>query len=153
MYEWKNARGQWFVQTKTHPLARKDGFVARSKLVMEAMLAAGLERGQSHEDYALNDEPRHLRREERVLHVDGDPGNDDPENLKLFKNQGDLMKVLSDAYATARAEQDALTLADFNRRVLGAKTAVREGGMKGAKVAAKNRKDARYPPPKRRRSS
>jgi hypothetical protein len=114
-YEWMTDRGQVYVMQSTHPFSRKDGFVARSKLVMETMLSTGLQPNDSYEDYAIKDEPRLLRPEERVYHLDGNVSNDDPENLMLFPNQKALAQYRSMLHREARELQDRQTLEDFNR--------------------------------------
>lgn len=114
-YEWQNHRGQWYVQRRNHPLARADGFVARSKLVMEAMLAEGLVEGESYEDYMLGQPARHLLPEERVWHRDGDVSNDDPENLMLFPSQGALAQHRSAIHKVQKAIDEKNTLENFTR--------------------------------------
>lgn len=52
------------------------------------------------DDCTLHDinKPRFLRAEERVYHMDGDPGNDDPSNFMLFPSQKMLMEFRSQEY-------------------------------------------------------
>jgi hypothetical protein len=60
--EWKNPRGQVFVCVPDHPNSRSDGLYPRARLAMEA------------------EEGRFLLPAERVLHLDGDAGNDNTSN-------------------------------------------------------------------------
>ena len=53
----------------SHPGADANGYVREHRLVMEEKLG------------------RYLRPEEVVHHIDGDPANNAPENLRLFPNQ------------------------------------------------------------------
>jgi hypothetical protein len=85
--EWRNARGQVFVFVPDHPRSRKDGFYPRAKLVMERELG------------------RILDVEERVLHLEGGPANDDPPNLKLFNSAHEMAQWRSDQY---QAEKERL---------------------------------------------
>jgi hypothetical protein len=138
-YEWKNHRGQVFVQKPKHPRRRKDGFVPRSVLVMEEMLKAGLEPGQSDADYAMGIEPRNLLPEERVLHLDGVPGNDEPGNLMLFPSQKALAQWRSARFAEAAKESNRKTVEDFNRMIGATKRKLQEGGAAGARASAAKR--------------
>lgn len=79
--EWKNSRGQVYVQAPDHPNARKDGFVARARLVTEQRIG------------------RYLLKSERVYHVDEQLDNDDPDNLMLFESQSDLARFRHAQYA------------------------------------------------------
>jgi hypothetical protein len=155
-YEWTNHRGQVFVMQgfkknedetlqldedgkpiPVYPGGRKDGFVARAKLVMEAMLADGLVEGDSYEDYALCDgkpQPRNLTSEERVYHRDGNAGNDDPTNLMLFPSMKAVASYRSDLHREARDEQDRKTIADYNRMVAESKAKRRAAGLKGVRA-------------------
>jgi hypothetical protein len=54
-----------------HPFADGEGYVLEHRLVMEKKIG------------------RLLRPEEVVHHIDGDPSNNAPENLKLFANTGE----------------------------------------------------------------
>lgn len=87
-YEWTGPRKQIFVYMPDHPNARSDGFVARSRLVMEELIG------------------RPLKKEERVYHEDGDIQNDHPENLTLFDNQGQLAQHRASQYAEADEDSD-----------------------------------------------
>lgn len=79
--EWRNQRGQVFVFVPDHPRSRKDGFYARSKLVME------------------KNEGRLLDQEERVLHYpDETPDNDAIENLLLFNSAHEMAQFRSKQY-------------------------------------------------------
>jgi len=106
---------------------------------MEAMLVAGLEPGQSDKDYALAIEPRNLLPEERVLHLDGIAGNDEPANLMLFPSQKALAQWRSARYAEAAKETNRKTVEDFNRMIGATKRKLQEGGAAGAKAAAAQR--------------
>jgi hypothetical protein len=53
-----------------HPFANRHGYVRLHRLVMEQKLG------------------RYLRPEEVVHHIDGNPQNNDPENLELFEDNG-----------------------------------------------------------------
>lgn len=97
-HEWRSSRGQIYVQRPNHPNARKDGYVARSKLVMEEL------------------EGRFLLPEERVLHIDLNPENDDPDNLLLFDNQQALVHYLVQKKREAAGESERLTLAHYSDR-------------------------------------
>lgn len=60
-----------------HPFASKRGYVRQHRLVMEEMLG------------------RYLFPQEVVLHKDKDGGNNDPENLKLFKSSSTMTSYLN----------------------------------------------------------
>jgi len=64
------------VHVPHHPNATKRGYVLQHRIVMEQELR------------------RYLLPTEIVYHEDGDGGNNDPDNLKLFKNQSSLMVYL-----------------------------------------------------------
>lgn len=86
--EWTNGRGQVFVYTPDHMNARKDGFVARSRLVVEKR------------------DGRILKQAERVLHwPDEDPSNDEPDNLLVFESHSALMAFRTAEYAKRKKEQ------------------------------------------------
>lgn len=87
---WTNGRGQVYVSVPDHPRARRDGLVARSRLVAEEMLG------------------RHLGAAERVWHVDGDVSNDEPENLKVFPSQAALAAHRAAIYAEDKARLEPI---------------------------------------------
>lgn len=73
---WKNGRtrdvdGYWRVMSPGHPLRDAQGYVREHRLVMEQVLG------------------RYLTRIEVVDHIDGDTGNNSPENLRLFATNAD----------------------------------------------------------------
>lgn len=78
--EWRNGRGQVFVFLPDHPHSRKDGFYPRAKVVMEEK------------------EGRLLDPQERVLHLNEQPDDDRPSNLKLFPSQHALAQYRSKKY-------------------------------------------------------
>jgi hypothetical protein len=71
-YESHNERGQVWVFVPDHPRSRKDGFYARARLVAERDIGRVLEPG------------------ERVYHENEAPGDDRPENLRVFASQAEL---------------------------------------------------------------
>lgn len=76
---WKGGRVRvgryWYVYAPTHPHATKTKRVAEHRLVAEHTLQ------------------RYLRPEEVVHHLDGDPQNNAPENLQVFRNNGEHLAV------------------------------------------------------------
>lgn len=136
-YEWRNHRGQWFVQRSSHPHARGDGFVARSHIVIELLMEdeMGLPPGCSHEDYALGRKGL-LDPKERVYHLDLNPDNDDPENLLLFPNQRALVHYISDQRKIANKEQDRETMRQIVDKARALKEARWAAAHKGAQAAA-----------------
>ena len=78
---WKGGRkvrkdGYVFIRApEGHPNPGKYGYVLEHRLVMEKMLG------------------RYLETHEVVHHLDGDPGNNAPENLELFGSQSDHIHV------------------------------------------------------------
>ena len=73
-YFWRNgikhSGGYIFIQSKEHPFCSSEGYVKRSRLVMEKKLG------------------RYLKPEEVVHHINRIRDDDRPENLKLFSNIG-----------------------------------------------------------------
>lgn len=63
--------GYWIVPCPSHPYARKDGFVLESRLVMEKKIG------------------RYLFPSEVVHHKDDNTQNNDPNNLVLYKTNGE----------------------------------------------------------------
>jgi hypothetical protein len=152
-YEWKNHRGQFFVMQPDHPACRKDGFVSRAKLVIEALLDGGIDEGQSWpNDYAMTAESRrkflveagtpdedikdeYLTASERVFHINGNPADDSPENLMLFPTQGALAQYRSEQYHIKRKERDKETLDNFTRQARELRERRRAAAKKGAEAA------------------
>ena len=67
-------QGYILVKADGHPHANRHGYVRLHRLVMEAMLG------------------RYLLPEEVVHHKDGDPQNNDPDNLELFDHNGSHLR-------------------------------------------------------------
>lgn len=65
------SKGYVYLYRPDHPHARKNGYVAEHRLVMEEMIG------------------RHLTRREVVHHKDGNRTNNLPENLQLFGSNGE----------------------------------------------------------------
>jgi len=78
---WKGGRtnkdGYILIKVYDHPNANNKGYVREGRLVMEKKLG------------------RYLTKKEVVLHLDKNGSNNEPENLKLFKNQSELMKHMN----------------------------------------------------------
>lgn len=77
---WKGGRmtdksGYILVHQPDHPQANRHGYCREHRLVMEAKLG------------------RTLTREEVVDHIDGNTGNNDPENLRVFPNNGEHLRA------------------------------------------------------------
>jgi hypothetical protein len=146
-HEWRNERGQWFVQRSAHPHGRADGMVARAKLVIEALMEAmdGLPEGFSKDDYAVG-RTGFLDPKERVWHRDGDPANDDPENLMLFPTQADLVRHISAIKHAAVLQQDRETMDRYQERIRVLKEQRMAAAHKGAAAAAQARIDRKKAP-------
>ncbi len=75
---WKGGRKlmgrYWYVYSPNHPNATKQRYVAEHRLVMEAKIG------------------RYLLPTEVVHHVDGDSGNNQPENLMMFAMNSEHLK-------------------------------------------------------------
>jgi hypothetical protein len=73
---WRGGRvklkGYWHVRCPSHPHARKSGYVAEHRLVMETKLG------------------RYLLPTEVVHHIDGRPESNSPENLMVFGSNATL---------------------------------------------------------------
>lgn len=93
--EWKNNRGQVYVYQPDHPFARNDGFVPRSRLVMEALIG------------------RFMTKDERVYHENGLLEDDSPENLTLFASQAELVQYRAAQYYEAKTEEDKMRLSGW----------------------------------------
>lgn len=112
-YEWKNHRGQVYVMMPDDPnCTRQDGFVPRAKLVMSAKVG------------------RTLRPEERVLHVDGNVENDDPDNLMLFENQKALQQYRSQKIQEERQGEQAGAYSAYIEKATRHRRATQEGVRK-----------------------
>jgi len=76
--KWKGGRillgGYWYIYAPDHPNCTQAKYVAEHRLVMEQKLG------------------RYLSRKEVVHHVDGNPLNNDPENLMIFGSNGDHLR-------------------------------------------------------------
>lgn len=68
-YSRKNGIYRKAVYAPDNPMADKNGYVLRSRLIMSQMIG------------------RPLTKDERVHHIDGDKTNDSPSNLRLFENE------------------------------------------------------------------
>lgn len=72
---WKGGKskckGRFLILRQDHPRARLNGYVSKSRLIMEEILR------------------RYLKKEEVIHHVNNDIGDDRPENLKLFASQAE----------------------------------------------------------------
>ena len=68
---WKGGKylvgGYWYIWSPEHPNRTKAGYVAEHRLVQELKMG------------------RYLARKEVVHHIDGDPGNNHPNNLQHFQ--------------------------------------------------------------------
>ncbi len=90
---WKGGRqvdkhGYILVLQKDHPQANRHGYVREHRLVMEQTIG------------------RPLTRREVVDHLDGDPGNNDPANLRLFASNAEhLRATLTGVPCPARANR------------------------------------------------
>ena len=82
---WKNGmkmvKGYWYTTDKGHPFATKQGYVKRSRAVMEKEIG------------------RFLELEEVVHHKNGIKDDDRIDNLMLFDNQSDHIKFHCEDYA------------------------------------------------------
>lgn len=76
--KWRGGRYQmglyWYVRADDHPNCTKAGYVAEHRLVMETKLNRLLERG------------------EVVHHMDGNAGNNHPDNLMVFPRNSDHLR-------------------------------------------------------------
>lgn len=71
----RDKSGYWLVHMPGHPHATKGGYVREHRLVMEAKLG------------------RYLLPTEAVDHIDGDTGNNDPDNLRVFDSNAEHLKA------------------------------------------------------------
>lgn len=75
---WKGGRyllgRYWYRYCPEHPHATKAGYVAEHRLVMEGVIGA------------------FLQPQEVVHHIDGNPDNNDPQNLRLFSSNAEHLK-------------------------------------------------------------
>lgn len=71
----KYLKGYRYVHTHTHPNRTHDNYIAEHRLVMEKKLG------------------RYLERKEVVHHIDGNPLNNEPDNLIVFGSNADHLKV------------------------------------------------------------
>lgn len=77
---WKGGRcrdndGYWLIYAPQHPHATKAGYVREHRLVIEKRIG------------------RYLLPEEAVDHIDGDRGNNDPANLRVFQKNADHLRT------------------------------------------------------------
>lgn len=77
---WRGGRiqdryGYWLVHSPAHPRANHQGYVREHRLVLEAQLG------------------RYLTQTEVVDHMDGDPTNNAPGNLRLFACNADHLRA------------------------------------------------------------
>ena len=76
--QWKGRikrQNYWYIKKPTHPFAGKQGYIAEHRLVMEKIIG------------------RYLKPEECIDHIDKNPGNNDPSNLRLFATHGQHTKI------------------------------------------------------------
>jgi hypothetical protein len=78
-FNWKGGKilsvwGYFLIKTTDHPFADSDGYVREHRLVMESSIG------------------RYLNPKEVVHHIDGNPKNNNIENLMLFANQKEHIK-------------------------------------------------------------
>lgn len=77
-YNWKGGlritSGRFYVKASNHPHVTKEGYIARSRFVMEDFIG------------------RYLLPREVIHHINGDKTDDRIENLMLFKNGSDHAK-------------------------------------------------------------
>lgn len=71
----KYMKGYRYVHTHTHPNRTHDNYIAEHRLVMEAKLG------------------RYLEKQEVVHHIDGNPLNNDPENLVVCQTNADHLRM------------------------------------------------------------
>jgi len=85
-YKGKIKRGKyWYLFLPNHPYSNKQGYIAEHRVVMEKKLG------------------RYLRDEECVDHIDREPTNNNPENLRIFLTHGQHTKLAhSEIYRNQR---------------------------------------------------
>lgn len=70
----RNVAGYWYIYFPNHPFATKGHAVAEHRLIMEDILK------------------RYVLPHEVVHHKDGNPTNNDPDNLALFRSNADHLR-------------------------------------------------------------